>query len=148
MRGRSSLFWAVVAVILIGLVVYAPALLARASTAPDEPVDFLTHPQDGWRFVIDVVSDKGSAKAGTPQAARDLAVRHFSGSPVLPVRVDLLYLPSRRFRVGGKQGTITLPANSQLLWKVTGRTSSNGPLRTVALIEYSTGAFVYDVRRA
>ena len=148
MRGRSSLFWAVVTVVVIGLVVYAPALLARASTAPDEPVDFLTHPQDGWRFVIAVVSDKGSAKAGSPQAARNLAVRHFSGSTVLPVRVDLLYLPNRRFRVGGKQGTIRLPANSQLFWKVTGRTSTDGPLRIVALIDYSTGAFIYDTRRA
>jgi hypothetical protein len=147
MRGRSSLFWAVVAVVVIGLVVYAPALLARAATAPDEPVDFLTHPQDGWRFVIDVASDHGSARAGTPHAARDLAVRHFSGSPVLPVRVDLLYVTGRRFRVGGKQGTILLPANTQLLWKVTGRTSSTGPLRIVALIDYSTGAFIYDVRR-
>ena len=147
MRGRSSLFWAVVAVVLIGLVVYAPALLARAATAPDEPVDFLTHPQDGWRFVIDVVSDRGSAKAGTPQAARDLAVAHFSGSAVLPVRVDLVYLPGHQLRLGGKQGTIRVSANSQLLWKVTGRTSSDGPLRTVALIDYSTGAFIYDSRR-
>ena len=146
MRGRSSLFWAVVAVVVIGLVVYAPALLARAATAPDEPVDFLTHPQDGWQFVIDVASNHGSAKAGTPHAARDLAVRRFSGSPVLPVRVDLLYVTGRRFRVGGKQGTILLPANTQLLWKVTGRTSSTGPLRIVALIDYSTGAFIYDVR--
>ena len=130
----------------------APRSFSSVSGCPLEPlvrlVDFLTHPQDGWHFVIDVVSNRGSAKAGTPSAARDLAVAHFSGSPVLPVRVDLLYLPGRRFRVGGKQGTITLPANSQLLWKVTGRTSSDGPLRTVALIEYSTGAFVYDVRRA
>lgn len=147
MRGRSSLFWAVVVVVVIGLVVYAPALLARAATAHDEPVDFLTHPQDGWQFVIDVTSDRGSARAGSPKAARDLAVRHFSGSTVLPVNVGLLYVTSRRFDVGGKQGTILLPANSQLLWKVTGRTSANGPLRTVALIEYSSGAFIYDVLR-
>src|SRR5919201_1867308 len=96
MPRRGSLFWAVVAVLTAGLLVYGPAELARRSTGNGEPVDFLTHPQEGWRFVLTALDEIGSAQAGSPARARDLAVRAFAGTSVEPVRVDLLYVPDRR----------------------------------------------------
>ena len=86
MPRRGSLFWAVVAVLVAGTLVYGPAELARRSTGQGEPVDFLTHPQEGWRFVADALREIGSARAGSPEAAGALAARAFSGELTYDVR--------------------------------------------------------------
>ena len=51
------------AVALVGVVVYGPALLARAATSPAEPVDFLTAPVDGWRFLLTAAVEIPDARA-------------------------------------------------------------------------------------
>src|SRR6476661_4371451 len=68
MPRRGSLFWAVVAVLVAGTLIYGPAELARRSTGPGEPVDFLTHPQEGWHFVADALREIGPA--GLPGRGR------------------------------------------------------------------------------
>ncbi|HYX83531.1 MAG TPA: hypothetical protein VE777_01050 [Gaiellales bacterium] len=146
MPRRGSLFWAVVAVLTAGVLVYGPAELARRSTGSGEPVDFLTHPQEGWRFVLTALDEIGSAQAGSPTRARDLAVRAFAGTSVEPVRVDLLYVPDRRVPLGAGSGEVT--AKGRLVWKVSGRTRPGGPIRTVGLIDFATGELTYDVRTA
>jgi hypothetical protein len=137
----------VLAVALAGVVIYAPAEWARSATGPHEPVDFLTRPQEGWKFMLAAASAIPTARAGTPSAARALAVRDFARSSVDPTRVDLLWVPSRRVRlIGGGRRYATAKAN--LVWMVTGRTRPNGPLETVGLIDYSSGKLTYDVRTA
>src|SRR5437762_14282531 len=79
MPRRGSLFWGIVAVLVAGTLVYGPAELARRSTGQGEPVDFLTHPQEGWRFVADALRQIGSARAGSPAAAGALAARALAG---------------------------------------------------------------------
>ena len=143
MLGRSGLFWAVLTVAVAGVLVYAPAYLAREATGPGEPVDFLSRPQEGWRFLREVVPAMDDARAGTPSRARAHVVRAFAGSSVQPVRVALLYLPDR---VVPRQGRPPLAAKGTLVWKVTGRTRPGGPLRTVGLIDFHSGRLVYDVR--
>jgi hypothetical protein len=135
----------VLAVALAGLVVYAPAELARSSTGPMEPVDFLTAPQQGWRFLLTAASEIPSARAGTPAAARRLAVARFAGSSVQPTRVDLLWVPDHRVPLRGA-GSRSATAKAALVWMVTGRTRPGGPLRTVGLIDFESGALTYDVR--
>jgi hypothetical protein len=146
MGRRSALFWAVIAVALLGLAIYVPAYVARSATAPDGPVDFLSSPLDGWRFMVDATRKVPDARVGTPAQARARAVSLFAATGVQPTRVDLLYVPAGELRVGSGQGSHMQPTNSTLVWRVTGRTRPNGPLVTVGLIDLSTGALVYDVR--
>jgi hypothetical protein len=146
MPRRGRLFWAVVAVLVAALLVYGPAELARRATGPGEPVDFLTQPQEGWKFVLTALDEIGSARAGSPAAARQAAVRAFSGTAVRPTRVDLLYVPDRRVPLG--KGSAVATANGRLVWMVSGRTRPGGPLVTVGLIDFRTGRLTYDVRTA
>ena len=136
------------AVALSGVVIYAPAEWARSATGPNEPVDFLTRPQEGWKFMLAAASAIPTARAGTPSAARTLAVRDFAGSSVDPTRVDLLWVPTRRVRLIGGGGRRYATAKASLVWMVTGRTRPNGRLQTVGLIDYSSGKLTYDVRTA
>lgn|SRR5690242_12284824 len=146
MGRRSALFWAVIAVALLGLAIYLPAYVARAATASDGPVDFMSSPLDGWRFMIDATRSLPDARVATPAEARTRAVSLFASTGVQPTRVDLLYVPGSELRVGSGQGSHMQPTNSTLVWRVTGRTRPEGPLVTVGLIDLSTGALVYDVR--
>ncbi|MGN6379130.1 MAG: hypothetical protein ACTHNU_09285 [Gaiellales bacterium] len=143
---RSALFWAVLALALAGVIIYAPAEWARSATGPHEPVDFLTRPQEGWRFMLDAAFAIPSAKAATPAEARKLAVRDFAGTSVTPTRVDLLWVPNLRVRLVGGGGSRVVTAKARMVWMVTGRTRPQGPLRTVGLIDYSSGDLTYDVR--
>ena len=68
MARRSALFWAVTAVALLGAAIYLPAWIAQSATAPDGPVNFLTSPEQGWRFVLDAVREVGPKGAGTGRA--------------------------------------------------------------------------------
>jgi hypothetical protein len=146
MPRRGSLFWAVVAVLVAATLVYGPAELARRSTGQGEPVDFLTHPQEGWRFVADALREIGSARAGSPEAAGALAARAFSGTTVQPVRVDLLYVPDRRVDLGA--GSDEATAKGRLVWRVSGRVRPGGPVQTVGLIDFASGELTYDARTA
>jgi hypothetical protein len=145
---RSALFWAVLVVALAGVVVYAPALLARSATGAHEPVNFLTAPQQGWRFVWDAAFQIPGARAGTPSAARRLAVADFAGTSITPTRVELLWVPDRRVQLVGGGGSAAATAKSRLVWMVTGRARPGGPIRTVGLIDYRSGRLTYDVRTA
>src|SRR5919202_779346 len=98
MRGRSSLFWAVLAAALAGALVYGPAYVAGRAT-PGGPVDFMTRPQEGWRFLAAAVPAIGDARAGSAAGAARIAVRAFAGSSVRPTEVSLLFLPDGRYSV-------------------------------------------------
>ena len=98
MGRRSALFWAVIAVALLGLAIYLPAYVARSATAPDGPVDFLSSPLDGWRFMVDATREVPDARVGTPAEARARAVSLFAATGVQPTRVDLLYVPGGELR--------------------------------------------------
>jgi hypothetical protein len=138
----------VLAVALAGVAIYAPAELARSATGAREPVDFLTRPQEGWRFLLEAAFDIPTARAGTPSEARQLAVRDFAGTSVEPTRVDLLWVPDRRVQLEGGGGSAVAVAKARLVWMVTGRARPGGRLRTVGLIDYQSGELTYDVRTA
>jgi hypothetical protein len=144
---RSALFWAVLAVALVGVAVYAPALLARAATGPAEPGDFLTAPLEGWRFLVTAAFEIPGARAATPADARALAIRDFRGTTVVPTRVDLLWVPDRRVRLQG-EGSREATTKSSLVWMVTGRARATASVRTVGLIDFRSGKLTYDVRTA
>ena len=141
MPTRLSLLWGITAVLAAAVLVYGPAELARRATGPGEPVSFLTRPQQGWRFVLDALDSIGSARAGSPGRAKALAVRAFAGTTVLPVRVDLLYVPDLRVPVGA--GRPSLVAKAKLVWRVSGQTRPGGRVHTVGLLDFVTGRLTY-----
>jgi len=147
-RRRSWLFRAFVAVVLAGAVVYLPAELAVRATAPDEPVAFLSHPVEGWRFVWAVAHGRPGARAGTPAAARRIALHAFDDGTLRPSRVDLLWLPDRRVTLHTLQGSEQVVTKSRLVWKVTGRRGAHGAPVTIGLIDFATGRVIYDGRLA
>ena len=113
MPRRGSLFWGIVAVLVAGTLVYGPAELARRSTGQGEPVDFLTHPQEGWRFVADALSEIGSARAGSPGEAGALAAQRSRAHHASRCG-RLLYVPDLRVPVGAGSGEAT--AKGRLVW--------------------------------
>jgi hypothetical protein len=141
MPTRLSLLWGITAVLAAAVLVYGPAELARRATGPGEPVSFLTRPQQGWRFVLDALDSIGKARAGSPGRAKALAVRAFAGTTVLPVRVDLLYVPDLRVPVGA--GRPPLVAKAKLVWRVSGQTRPGGRVHTVGLLDFVTGRLTY-----
>ncbi len=147
-RRHSWLFWAFLLVLVTGAVLYGPAELAQHSTAADEPVSFLSHPLEGWKFMLTAARERPGAVAGTPAEARQIALRTFDDGTLRPTRVDLLWLPDRRVRLRTLQGNRELTTKSQLLWKVTGHRGQDGPNVTVGLIDLATGRVIYDGRLA
>lgn len=141
MRTRLSLLWGITAVLAAAVLVYGPAELARRATGPGEPVSFLTRPQQGWGFMIDALDAIGSARAGSPARAKALAVQAFAGTTVLPVRVDLLYVPNLRVPLGA--GRPPLVAKAKLVWRVSGQTRPGGRVHTVGLLDFVTGRLTY-----
>jgi hypothetical protein len=141
MPTRLSLLWGITAVLAAAVLVYGPAELARRATGPGEPVSFLTQPQEGWGFMLDALDAIGSARAGSPARAKALAVKAFAGTTVLPVRVDLLYVPNLRVPLGA--GRAPLVAKAKLVWRVSGQTRPGGRVHTVGLLDFVTGRLTY-----
>jgi hypothetical protein len=158
--------WAIIASLVLVLAL-APSTVAGAVTSRDEPVEFLRHPIQGWRFVGTVLRASLSADLASPGAAlrlaqhewgtptpRDQAVDRVGGdaADVVAVRVQLLYLPgSRQARVRTIDGTgsgssSSLSARRALAWQVLGRPADGGQTATIGLIDYRTGAVLWDVR--
>jgi hypothetical protein len=146
MPTRLSLLWGITAVLAAAVLVYGPAELARRATGPGEPVSFLTQPQEGWGFMLDALDAIGSARAGSPARAKALAVKAFAGTTVLPVRVDLLYVPNLRVPLGA--GRAPLVAKAKLVWRVSGQTRPGGRVHTVGLLDFVTGRLTYRVAAA
>jgi hypothetical protein len=145
---RSWLFRAFIAVVLAGIAIYLPAQLARRATAANGQVDFMTHPLEGWKFLIEVATDRPSARAGSPEDARRIALAAFDDGRVKPSRVDLLWLPDSRVRVRTEQGSRDLATNSRLVWRVTGKVVPDARSLTVGLIDFASGVVIYDARLA
>ena len=64
-------------------------------------------------------------------------MRAFAGTTVLPVRVDLLYVPNLRVPLGA--GRPPLVAKAKLVWRVSGQTRPGGRVHTVGLLDFVTG---------
>lgn len=127
---------------------WTPSLIARSHTTPAQPIEFLSRPDKGWRFLYDTVRLSRHAKLGSDAPALQRARQ------VWP-RVDdveLVYLV-RPVTVPVAAGGLTAPPRerlvqprSRLTWFVHGRIGGRAR-QVIGLLDYRTGRVVWDLRR-
>lgn len=127
---------------------WAPSLVARSYTTPAQPIDFLTRPDKGWRFLYDTVRLSRSAKLGSEGPALETAKRiwprangvelvYLEGPVTVPVAPGGITPPDRARRVRPR---------SRLTWFVRGRIGDR-PTQVVGLLDFRSGRVIWDLRR-
>lgn len=146
---RRRRWLVVVGVLALLAVVWAPSFVATRYTTTAQPIDFLTRPDKGWRFLYDAARISRKAKLGTEGAA--LAAANHRWRPV--DRVELVYL-EHPVIVPVAPGAVTVPERartvrprSRLTWFVYGRLGKR-PRQVVGLLDAVSGKAIWDIRRA
>ena len=140
----------VVAALIVFLV---PAFVAYRYTAPLERGQFVTHPWRGWAFAWAALAVPGNAELKTSGMALRKADWLFKGTAVDPREVQLLFVPKGKpytftNAIDGRTVTNTVVPRYRFIWQVQGvvDTVSRRSDTVVALLDYATGAVLYDVR--
>ncbi len=127
---------------------WTPSLVARSYTTSAQPIDFLTRPDKGWRFLYDTVRLSRNAKLGSDGAALQRARQLWPRVEA----VELVYLV-RPVTVPVVTGGLTPPLRarrvrplSSLTWFVPGRIGGR-PRQVVGLVDYRSGRVIWDLRR-
>jgi hypothetical protein len=167
LRGRSRLFWALVALAAAVVVFYLPSLVAYRYTAASQSASFLTHPWRSWPFLFAAFTVPGDSQLKTSGAAFQRADEMFRGGGVEVDAARLLYLPVGRRYVfdvilGEPKGTAAddlrsaaaPPAEAAItppfrfVWQIEGRVpkmAGDTPL-VVAMLDYRSGQALFDIR--
>jgi hypothetical protein len=150
---RSKLFWAILALFVAVFLFLFPALIAYRYTAPSQRNDFVSHPWRGWSFAWAAITVPADSQLKTSGQALREAKRVFRGSSVDPQEIQLLFVPKQRpftftHDIAGQTITSTVTPSYRFIWQVTGKidVTSTGPLVIVAMLDYASGATLYDVR--
>jgi hypothetical protein len=126
---------------------WAPSFVARSFTDPAQPIDFLSRPDKGWRFLYDGVRLSRDAKLGSEGPALATAKRIWRRAEA----VELVYL-EHPLTIPAPEGIARSPRagivrpRSPLTWFVHGRIG-DGPRRLIGLIDYGSGRVIWDLRR-
>jgi hypothetical protein len=131
---------------LIGF--WVPSFVARNYTNAAQPIDFLSHPDKGWRFLYDTVRLTRHASLGSEGPALQRARQVWPRSD----GVELVYLEGP-VTVPVAQGGFAPPAarrtvrpRSRLTWFVYGHIGSRSR-QVVGLLDMRSGRVVWDLRR-
>jgi hypothetical protein len=152
-RFRDKRFLAV-AIIVAALVVFVlPAFAAFRYTAPEQRGQFLTQPWRGWGFAWAALSVPSRSELKTSGMALRKADWLYKGTAVDPREVQLLFVRSKqpyRFAhvIDGRTLTSTVVPSYRFIWQVQGAvdTVSDKSDTIVALLDYTTGRMLYDIR--
>jgi len=144
----------VAVIVVAALIVFlVPAFVAYRYTAPSERGQFITHPWRGWGFAWAALAVPGNAELKTSGMALRKADWLFKGTAVDPREVQLLFVPKGKpytftNAIDGRTVTNTVVPRYRFIWQVQGvvDTVSRRSDTTVALLDYATGAVLYDVR--
>ena len=126
---------------------WTPSLVARTYTTSAQPIDFMSRPDKGWRFLYDTVRLSRHAKLGSDAAALETARRVWRRVD----RVQLVYL-ERPVTIPVPPGGLAPPRarpvrpRTRLSWFVHGRIG-NRPGQIVGLLDYRSGRVIWDLRR-
>jgi hypothetical protein len=172
LRGRSKLFWALVALALAIVVFYLPSLVAYRYTADAQNSSYLSHPWRSWRFVVAALTVPGDSQLKTSGTAFRAADEHFDRTEVDVVAAQLLYLPvdepyTFTPLVGDGSGgdgvpdgdatllaaleqPVTIVPPFRFVWQIEGfyGRGEDAPETVVAMIDYRSGKVLWDVRDA
>lgn len=152
-RNRNRRFWVVLVVVTALVVFYLPSLVAFRYTAAPQNTSFLTHPWRSWSFVATALTVPSDSRLKTSGIALRRADTVFRGSVVDPHEVRLLFLPAGRsytftHRIGDRTLTTTIHPPYRFVWQVSGHIDGvGGPDTIVAMLDYRSGRWLYDVRR-
>ncbi len=149
-RRRTLVIAIVIAVVAVALL---PAFVAFRYTAPQQRGQFVTHPWRGWSFAWAALWIPGDAALKTSGMALRRADWLFKGTAVDPREVQLLFVPRHApytFTnvIDGRTVINTVVPGYRFIWQVQGvvDTVSQRKDTIVALLDYSTGRTLYDVR--
>jgi hypothetical protein len=126
---------------------WTPSIVARSYTNSAQPIDFISRPDKGWRFLYDTVRLSRHAKLGSNGPAFDTARRIWPRAET----VELVYLDrpvSIPVPPGGlaQQRPRPVRPRTRLSWFVYGRIG-NRPRQVVGLLDFRSGRVVWDLRR-
>lgn len=146
---------AIAAVPVAALVLWAPSFVAEIydgdGFAGVPGGDYLTHPENGWRFLVDAVRESRGTRLGTAEDALNQARDIWAGPPAVADDVRLVS-GSAPFRVAIPAGG-TPPAaakavvrpRSDLTWVVLGHVGS-GPRQPIGMLDYASGRVTWNIR--
>ncbi len=127
---------------------WAPAFVARSHTTPAQPIDFVSRPDKGWRFLYDSIRLSRHAKLGSDAPALQRAQQIWPRVD----DVELVYLVEP-VTVPVAAGGLDAPPTarlarprSRLTWFVHGRMGAR-PRQIVGLLDFASGRIVWDLRR-
>ena len=152
-RFRDKRFLAV-AIVVAALVIFVlPAFVAFRYTAPEQRGQFLSRPWRGWSFAWAALTVPSGAELKTSGMALRKADWLYKGTVVDPREVQLLFVKRKRpytfgHGIDGRTLTSTVVPSYRFIWQVQGvvDTVSNKTDTVVALLDYSSGRVLYDVR--
>jgi hypothetical protein len=152
-RFRDKRFLAV-AIVLAALVVFVlPAFIAFRYTAPEQRGQFLSRPWRGWSFAYAALAVPGDSELKTAGMALRKADWLYRGTAVDPREVQLLFVRRKQpytfaHAIDGRSVTSTVVPTYRFIWQVQGAidTVSDETDTVVALLDYSSGRVLYDVR--
>jgi hypothetical protein len=170
LRGRSKLFWALVALAVAVVVFYLPSLVAYRYTADAQSSSYLTHPWRSWRFVVAALTVPGDSQLKTSGTAFRDADEYFDRTNVDVVAAQLLYLPvdepytftplidagddettaaqSDAAVIAALADPATIVPPFRFVWQIEGFYGRGGdaPETIVAMIDYRSGEVLWDIR--
>ena len=152
-RFRDKRFLAV-AIVIAALVVFVlPAFVAFRYTAPEQRAQFLTRPWRGWSFAWAALAVPGGSQLKTSGMALRKADWVYKGTAVDPREVQLLFVqPKQKYTfthtIDGRTLTSEAVPSYRFIWQVQGVVDTIPDERDtiVALLDYSTGRMLYDIR--
>ena len=152
-RFRDKRFLAV-AIVVAALVVFVlPAFVAFRYTAPEQRAQFLTRPWRGWSFAWAALAVPGGSQLKTSGMALRKADWVYKGTAVDPREVQLLFVqPKQKYTfthtIDGRTLTSAAVPSYRFIWQVQGVVDTIPDERDtiVALLDYSTGRMLYDIR--
>jgi hypothetical protein len=172
LRGRSKLFWVVVALVIAAVIFYLPSLVAYRYTADAQRTSYLTHPWRSWRFVVAALTVPGDSQLKTSGAAFRRADETYHGTRVDVVEAQLLYLPvgkpytfvpligdgsggdgtpvaqSDAALVAALRQPATIAPTFRFVWQIEGfyGRGPSAPETIVAMLDYRNGHLLWDIR--
>jgi hypothetical protein len=151
-KKHGKRFWAIVALVAAIVVFYFPSLLAYRYTASAQSTSYLTHPWRSWDFLFTALTVASDSRLKTSGAAERKAEELFDKTQVDVVQVRLLFLPAHvpysfEQQLGSRTVTTRITPPYRFVWQVDGtvRSLPGSPQRVVMMLDYRSGAVLYDI---